>query len=71
MATFEISPLFRSTHQGAPAYDILRTGEDEYRISLALPGWRRDEITLETVRCMNPGMAGRFGAQTDSGDPIH
>ena len=48
MATFDISPLFRSSHQGAPAYNVLRIGDEEYRISLALPGWNRDEITVHT-----------------------
>jgi molecular chaperone IbpA len=66
MASFDISPLFRSTsvgidrswhpfnttmsldQSGYPAYNILRTGEDEFRISLAVPGYTEDEITLET-----------------------
>ena len=48
MATFDISPMFRSAREGAPAYNILRTGEEEFRISLALPGWQRDQITVHT-----------------------
>ena len=66
MATFDISPLFRTTSIGIdrawnqlntamhldsgdfPAYDILRLSEDEFRISLAVPGFKASEITLET-----------------------
>jgi molecular chaperone IbpA len=48
MATFDVSEMFRATPQGAPAYNILKTGEEEYRISLALPGWTREEIAVET-----------------------
>ena len=62
MATFEISP-FRSSSVGfdrpwdqwhttmsddAPAYDILKTGEDAFRISLAVPGFNPEDITIET-----------------------
>lgn len=66
MATFDISPLLRSTavgfdrgwnqlntamhlnSSGYPAYNILRTGEETYQISLAVPGFAREEITVET-----------------------
>ncbi len=66
MATFDLSPFFRSSavgfdrvwdqlhttmnldKAGHPAYDILRTGDDEFRISLAVPGYRNDEISIET-----------------------
>ena len=65
MATFDISPLFRSTsvgfdrawnqlntvmnldNSGYPAYDILRTGDEEFRISISVPGFKRDDITIE------------------------
>ena len=33
---------------GFPAYDLLRIDEDRLRISLAVPGYRQDELTLET-----------------------
>ncbi|MGD8418328.1 MAG: Hsp20 family protein [Pseudomonadales bacterium] len=66
MATFDITPLFRSTavgfdrawdqrntalhldSAGYPAYNILRTGDEEFRISLAVPGFTEREITVET-----------------------
>ena len=66
MATFEISPLFRSSTvamdrpwaswhtamsfdgAGEPAYNVLKLDDDEYRISLAVPGMSRDDISIET-----------------------
>jgi molecular chaperone IbpA len=33
---------------GEPAYNILKRDEDEFRISLAVPGLTKDEITIET-----------------------
>ena len=65
MATFDISPLFRTTgvgfdrawdqlntalnlEGGFPAYNILRTGEESFRISLAVPGFTENDITVET-----------------------
>lgn len=33
---------------GYPAYDILRTGEDTFRITLAVPGFSEQEIKIET-----------------------
>ncbi|MGE0621200.1 MAG: Hsp20 family protein [Pseudomonadales bacterium] len=66
MATFDISPLFRTAavgfdrawdpfntalhldSSGYPAYNILRLAEDEFRISLAVPGFTEPEISVET-----------------------
>jgi molecular chaperone IbpA len=66
MATFDVSPLFRTTSvgferprdhwqtalnfdsAGYPAYDILKVADDEFRISLAVPGLTHDDITIET-----------------------
>ncbi len=65
MATFDISPLFRTTgvgfdrawdqlntalnlEGGFPAYNILRTGEEAFRISLAVPGFTENDISVET-----------------------
>jgi molecular chaperone IbpA len=33
--------------EGFPAYDIERTGEDAYRVTLAVPGFRPDELSVE------------------------
>lgn len=66
MATFDITPLFRTStggfdrvwdplntalhldSSGYPAYNILRLGEEEFRISLAVPGFTDREISVET-----------------------
>ncbi len=66
MATFEISPLFRSASigidrtwdplhtavhldgTGFPACNILQLAEDEYRITLAVPGFTEAELHIET-----------------------
>ncbi len=34
-------------NESFPAYDIERTGEDAYRITLAVPGFKLDEISIE------------------------
>ena len=66
MATFDISPLFRSTamsferpwehwsnalsgeSSGYPAYNILKLNDDEYRLSIAVPGMSAQEISVES-----------------------
>lgn len=66
MATFDFSPLFRSTvgfdrlvrtleesnrwaegDSGYPPYNIEKTGEDKYRITLAIAGFVQDELAME------------------------
>ena len=34
-------------NESFPAYDIEKTGEDAYRITLAVPGFKSDEISIE------------------------
>ena len=34
-------------NESFPAYDIEKTGEDAYRITLAVPGFKLDEISIE------------------------
>ncbi|MCK1579520.1 Hsp20 family protein [Bradyrhizobium sp. 168] len=62
MRTYDLSPFWRSSvgfdrmldlandamndRDNYPLYDIGRTGEDQYRISLALAGFTPDEITI-------------------------
>lgn len=62
MRTYDLSPFWRSTvgfdrlfdfandtmndSDNYPLYNIERTGEDQYRISLALAGFAPDEITI-------------------------
>lgn len=35
------------THASWPSYNIARTGEESYAISIALPGFSRDDLTIE------------------------
>jgi len=62
MRTYDLSPLWRSSvgfdrlfdlvndtmndSDNYPLYDIERTGEDQYQISLALAGFSPEEITI-------------------------
>lgn len=62
MRTYDLSPFWRSSvgfdrlfdlandamneRDNYPLYDIERTGEDQYEISLALAGFTPDEITI-------------------------
>lgn len=64
MNTFDISPLFRTTvgfdrlfdrldHSWAnepswPQYDVLKTGDEQYRITIAVPGYQQSDLSLET-----------------------
>jgi molecular chaperone IbpA len=62
MRTFDLAPLYRSTvgfdrlfsmldgfeaAPGYPPYNIERTGENAYRISIAVAGFGEDELTIE------------------------
>ena len=35
-------------HDGFPPYDIEKTGEDAYRVTLAVPGFAPDEVSIES-----------------------
>ncbi|MCB1693575.1 MAG: Hsp20 family protein [Pseudomonadales bacterium] len=63
MNTFDISPFFRSTvgfdrlfnqldhawqsENTWPQYDVLKTNDEEYRITVALPGYQISDLHLE------------------------
>jgi molecular chaperone IbpA len=63
MRTFDLAPLYRSTvgfdrlfsmldgfdasTPGYPPYNIERTGENDYRISIAVAGFGEGELTIE------------------------
>jgi molecular chaperone IbpA len=53
-----------------PPYDIVRTGEDTYRISLALAGFAPDEITI-TAQQNKLTITGRNGDPESAGRPNH
>ena len=63
MRTFDLAPLYRSTvgfdrlfsmldgfdaAPGYPPYNIERTGENDYRISVAVAGFADNELTIES-----------------------
>jgi molecular chaperone IbpA len=64
MRTFDLAPLYRSTvgfdrlfsmldgfdasTPGYPPYNIERTGENDYRISIAVAGFGESELTIES-----------------------
>ena len=63
MRTFDLAPLYRSTvgfdrlfsmldgfeaAPGYPPYNIERTGENDYRISVAVAGFGESELTIES-----------------------
>lgn len=67
MNTYDFTPLWRSSvgfdrlfdlinnppaSEGYPPYDIARTGEDTYRISLAVAGFTQDEISITAQQNM-------------------
>ena len=62
MRTFDLSPLYRSTvgfdrlfsmmdgfdaAPGYPPYNIERTGENDYRITVAVAGFGEDDLSIE------------------------
>jgi len=62
MRTFDLAPLYRSTvgfdrlfsmldgfeaAPGYPPYNIERTGENDYRVSVAVAGFGENELTIE------------------------
>jgi molecular chaperone IbpA len=62
MRTFDLTPLYRSTvgfdrvfsmldgfeaTPGYPPYNIERTGDNAYRVSVAVAGFREDELSIE------------------------
>src|SRR5213596_989740 len=63
MRTFDLAPLYRSTvgfdrlfsmldgfeaAPGYPPYNIERTGENAYRISVAVAGFGENDLTIES-----------------------
>jgi molecular chaperone IbpA len=64
MRTYDLAPLYRSTvgfdrlfsmldgfdasTPGYPPYNIERTGENDYRISIAVAGFAENELTIES-----------------------
>ena len=54
----------RETNEGYPPYDIVRKGEDQFQINIAVAGFSRDEITI-TAEANQLTIAGK---KQDKGD---
>jgi molecular chaperone IbpA len=54
----------RDTNEGYPPYDIVRKGEDQFQINIAVAGFSRDEITI-TAEANQLTIAGK---KQDRGD---
>jgi len=81
MGTYDLSPLWRSSvgfdrlfdlvndtvndSEDYPLYNIERTGEDQYQISLALAGFSPEEITITAEQ----SKLTVEGCKADKGDP--
>ncbi len=84
--TYDLSPLFRtaigfdrllrqieSVKVAAPAYppyDIERTGDDSYRLTMAVAGFGPDDVEL-TVKDNTLVIVGRVQAAGDKGEVLH
>ncbi|MCB2101206.1 MAG: Hsp20 family protein [Rhodobacterales bacterium] len=51
-----------------PSYDIVKTGEDSYRIAMAVPGFTKDEIAITTERNALKISAKKTETTEDTGD---
>src|SRR5437588_11119598 len=87
MRTFDLAPLYRSTvgfdrlfsmldgfesAPGYPPYNIERTGENAYRISVAVAGFSENDLSIETKE-NTLTIRGEKQAKTDEnqGEPLY
>ena len=86
MTGFDLSPLFRGTigfdrlarlmdgvNTNAPSYppyNIERTGEDEYRLTIAVAGFRPDELEM-TAQDNTLVVAGRVKQEAPAGKVLY
>ena len=84
--TYDLAPLFRTAigfdrlirqmdnaRVAAPAYppyDIERTGEDAYRLTMAVAGFSHDDLEL-TVKDNTLIIVGRVQAEANKGEVLH
>jgi molecular chaperone IbpA len=54
----------RDTNEGYPPYDIVRKGDDQFQINIAIAGFSRDEITI-TAEASQLTVAGRKAEKGD------
>jgi molecular chaperone IbpA len=55
----------RDANEGYPPYDIVRKGEDQFQINIALAGFSRDEITI-TAEASQLTVTGKKPEQDDT-----
>jgi molecular chaperone IbpA len=55
----------RDANEGYPPYDIVRKGEDQFQINIAVAGFSRDEITI-TAEASQLTVAGRKPDKDDT-----
>jgi molecular chaperone IbpA len=55
----------RDNNEGYPPYDIVRKGEDQFQINIALAGFARDEITI-TAEASQLTVSGRKPDRNDN-----
>ena len=57
-------------HDGFPLYDIEKTGEDAYRVTLAVPGFAPDEVSIESQPNLM-AVSGQRATDRGSGQYLH
>ena len=55
----------RETNEGYPPYDIVRKGDDQFQINIAVAGFSRDEITI-TAEASQLAVTGRKPEKDDT-----
>jgi molecular chaperone IbpA len=70
LATVLDRALAADTATTYPPYDIVKTGDDDYRISIAVAGFAADELTLE-AREGQLAIAARKGESDDTPTYLH
>ena len=86
MRTFDLSPLYRSTvgfdrlfsmmdgvdaAPGYPPYNIERTGENDYRVTVAVAGFGADELSIESKENTLTIKGGKQTAAEQSGEVLY
>ena len=86
MRTFDLAPLYRSTvgfdrlfsmldgfeaAPGYPPYNIERTGENDYRITVAVAGFAENELSIEAKENTLTIKGAKEGKQEQNGDVLY
>ena len=86
MRTFDLSPLYRSTvgfdrlfslmdgaeaAPGYPPYNIERTGENDYRVTVAVAGFSESDLSIESKENTLTIKGGKQPAADQSGEVLY